>query len=339
MSQGSYPDHERPCLLPTRREFLWWSAALGASAALPLGWMEAPETLVRLGFIGLGSRGRQALASSLKLPGAEVRALCDLREDVLRSATETRTATGLVTREAGQLFAERSVDAVVLAAPAGAQLELAAAACAAGKDVFLLRPLPLDLRALRSVNDEAARHGRQAQVARATGLALEPGAAGRLVATPGVGLARAEVQARFQTPERPEAKALLAELLDEIDFAQTLLGGRVERSFTVGGPGLLPGRWIDQRIQMELAEKDGARRWLGIHLVAVRGQAVPKVSGVFFQGKRGTAALASSPLLPGDPLDFGLFLNTVRNREVGAGLSLSRLTELAVILNSKEVLS
>src|SRR3954454_7313013 len=145
MSQGRSPDREGPYLHPTRRDFLCWSAALGASAALPLAWMEAPEAPVRLGFVGLGSRGRQVLASCLQLPGAEVKALCDLRDDALRPAlAEAGLTTHLATREASRLFQERSVDAVVLAVPAAAQPELAAAACAAGKDVFLLRPLPLD---------------------------------------------------------------------------------------------------------------------------------------------------------------------------------------------------
>jgi hypothetical protein len=320
--------------LLTRREFLWWSTALGASAALPLGWVGSAEAPVRLGFVGLGSRGGGALATCLELGGAEVVALCDLRKDALRSAlSKAGAAASLATPDAGRLFADRSVDAVVLAVSAGAQLELAAAACAAGKDVFLQRPVPFDLAGLGLLNEEATKRGRQVQVARATGFVLEPGAAGRLVATDGAGLAGAEVRARFQTPERPDAQALLAELLDEMDFAQALLTGRVNRLFKVGGPGILPGRWIDQRLQFEVTDGDGARRPLGIAMIARRGDPAPKESQIILGGAQGAARLEGSPLPAGDPLDLGAFLAAVRTRKAGVGLPLSRLLDLSESLS------
>jgi predicted dehydrogenase len=311
--------------LLTRREFLFWSGALGASAALPLGWMA--EEPVRLGFVGLGGRGLQALSACQALPGAKLAALCDRKADALRSAVEGPGAlAGLATREARQLFDAPSVDAVVLAASEEAQLGLAEQAVAAGKDVFLVRPLPFLPAAWKDVAERAAWQGRQVQVARGTAFALEPGAAGSLLSDQRV-LAGAEVEARFQSPERPDARKLLGELLDEIDFARAALGGQVGRVVKIGGPGILPGRWIDQRLHFEIVDEAGMRRWMGIHLIATRGPAA-KASRIFLRGDRGAAELAGSPLPPGDPQDLGLFLDAVRSREAGAGLSFSRIVDL-----------
>lgn len=309
----------------TRREFLFWTGALGASAALPLSWMEAEP--VRLGFVGLGGRGLQALSACQSLPGARVVALCDRKAGALRSAVAGPGAlAGLATREARHLFEAPGVDAVVLAASERAQLELASKAIVAGKDVFLLRPLPFEPVAWKEVVGEAARRGRQVQVARGTAFALEPEAAGSLLSKGG-SLAGAELEARFQAPERPNAHVLMGDLLDEIDFAQAALGGRVERMVQVGGPGILPGRWIDQRMHFEIVDEEGVRRWLGITLIATRGPAA-KASRIRVRGDRGTAELAGSHLPPGDPQDLELFLGSVRSRGAGAGLSLSRVVEL-----------
>lgn len=311
--------------LLTRREFLFWSGALGASAALPLGWMA--EEPVRLGFVGLGGRGLQALSSCQHLPAVKVVALCDRKAEALRSAIAGPGApAGLATGEARRLLEAPSVDAVVLAASEKAQLQLASEAVEAGKDVFLLRPLPFDPAAWKTVAREAARRGRQVQVARRTGFALEPGAAGGLLSKDGA-LAGAEVEARFQAPERPDARALVGDLLDEIDFVQAALGGRVERVVQVGGSGILPGRWIDQRMHFEIVDEQGVRRWMGITLIATRGPAA-KASRILVRGDRGAAELAGAPLPPGDSLDLEIFLGAVRNREAGAGLSLSRSVEL-----------
>jgi predicted dehydrogenase len=241
----------------------------------------------------------------------------------------------VLTREAGRLFEEASVDAVVLAAASCQQLELAAAACSAGKDVLLLRPLPFDLEALGALAKVAAQRRRQVQVTRATTFALGPGATGGLVAPAGEKMDGVDVEAHFQLPERPDAEGLLAELIDEMDFAQALVGGRLERSLSVGGPGLLPGRWIDRRVQFEMSDEHGVRRWIGMTLLAARGAAGPKASRIQVRGGRGAAQLVGSPSPAGDPLDLGAFLDTVRNRRAGAGLSLSRYMELTKSLSQR----
>jgi len=55
--------------LLSRRDLLWYSAVLCAGSALPLGWAAAVGRPLRIGFVGLGTRCRQALALCRQEPG------------------------------------------------------------------------------------------------------------------------------------------------------------------------------------------------------------------------------------------------------------------------------
>jgi predicted dehydrogenase len=216
----------------------------------------------------------------------------------------------------------------VLAASQDKQFELTAAACAAGKDVFLLRPLPFHSPALKDVVQEAARQGRQVQIARETAFALEAGSAIGLAAASGAGITGAEIEAWFQTPEPPDGKPLFNDLLDEVDFAQAVVGGLVERSVTVGGPAILPGCWIDRRLHFKITDQQGIEKWMSINLIATHGSAALKATRTILRGDRGTAELAGLPLPAGNRMDLSAFLSAVRSREAGVGLSLSRTAQL-----------
>jgi len=261
--------------------------------------------------------------------------LCDRRTEILRPLlSDCGIAARLVTGEAHQVFADRTIGAVVLAASSRDQIALATAACRAGKDVFLLRPLPVYREALRCLAEVAAEGHRQVHIARATAFSLDPTAAQNLIAPDGAGLSRGEVHVRFMAPEQPDAGALLAELIDEVDFAQALLGGQVVRSLSAGGPGVVPGRWIDQRLSLDLVDDRGGRRGLTVALIAGHGVTAQKSTRVFVRGTRGAAQLSGTHLPAGDPNDLRLFLAAVRSRGVGPGLSVARLQEIMELLST-----
>ncbi|HKJ69992.1 MAG TPA: Gfo/Idh/MocA family oxidoreductase [bacterium] len=79
-----------------RREFLKVSgSAIGsmgfAGLAIPgmaRSAMQTSEQPVRLGFVGIGGRGSYHLDSALGIPGVEVPALCEIRDDRLQRARE-----------------------------------------------------------------------------------------------------------------------------------------------------------------------------------------------------------------------------------------------------------
>ncbi len=88
-----------------RREFLKVSgSAMGgvgfAGLALPgiaRSAMQTNEQSVRLGFVGIGGRGSYHLDAALGIPGVEVPALCEIRDDRLQRAREWVEQSGRAT--------------------------------------------------------------------------------------------------------------------------------------------------------------------------------------------------------------------------------------------------
>ncbi len=317
--------------LLSRRQFLWWSAALGAATALRLPCSGGKPA--GLGLIGLGGRGAAALALCRSLPEVHLVALCDRDPAVLQRLAAGGSAAAdppLLTREPAHLLRHPAVAAVVLAAAGAEQLALALAAAETGKHVLLLRPWPLDSTSLRELAARAGLRHVQVHVARAHRFALASQATRAVVGT-GHGAGSAVVQTRLRSPRLPEAAELLHELVDEADFAEAVLGGTIVRSLAVGGPGCLPGRWMDRRLHLDLEGQDGRRRALTLALTADRGapgQASAKESRIVVRGSRGAAHLAAVPVAGCDPLDLRAFLSAVRSGQPGPGLTLPRLLHL-----------
>jgi hypothetical protein len=337
--------------LLSRRQFLWCSAALGAGAAVGLPWAAARP--LGLGFIGLGglgglrsdgshgSDGRDGshgsdgspaarLAAHCRgLQGIRVAALCDRDPRVLRRLLAQGWQADLMTLDPRRLLSDPAVDAVVLAAAPAEQMALAAAACKAGKDVFLLRRLPLDVAGLRPLALLAERQAVQVHVARATRYALARSAACQRVGAAADPPWSARVETRLRSPGPLGAADLMAELVEEADFAEAMLGGEVVRAIALGGAGCLPGRWLERRLHLDLADESGARRTLSLLLTVERGAAAGKMSRLAIRGNRGTVSLAAVPVAPFDPLDLEAFLAAARSREPGPGLTLRRLLHLS----------
>ncbi|HVT18310.1 MAG TPA: Gfo/Idh/MocA family oxidoreductase [Thermoanaerobaculia bacterium] len=312
--------------LVTRREFLWLSAAAGACAALPLSRAQAMP--LRLGLVGLGGRGRAALAGFEGVPGAEIVALCDRDPEALRAASASIRRPAYLVREPLRLFAEGRMDAVLLATPPGVGLELAAAACDGGKDVYLFQPVAHDRQGMRRAAEIAKRRGRQVQIARSTRFLLAPGAASRLAAPTTSQVSGVEIVACLTGPRGGASAALLAQVIDELDFAQSLAEGKPERRFSVGGPGLLPGRWHDERIVFDLVGAAGERRSMTLTLVGGGASGATKSCDVVVHGSSGAVRIGTAPLAPGEPDDFSTFLDTLKRREVRFGTSLQRFIDL-----------
>jgi predicted dehydrogenase len=92
-----------------RREFFGaTAAAMGASDRLAVG------------FIGLGAMGGGNLGFAMAQPGVRVAALCDVRQEALERAVAAAAAKGhqpKAVRDFREILADRSIDAVCIAAP------------------------------------------------------------------------------------------------------------------------------------------------------------------------------------------------------------------------------
>ena len=134
----------------TRRQFI---ASASTAAAAPfilpgsraMGEERSTLRTIRLGHIGTGGRGGALLRNFTSAPGARSVAVCDPFEDRRASASahikETQGHTPKSYADFRELLADPRIDAVVIATPDHWHTEIGIAAVAAGKDVYLEKPL------------------------------------------------------------------------------------------------------------------------------------------------------------------------------------------------------
>ncbi len=129
-----------------RRVFLTTGAALATGSLAAMRAFAAPRDPepLRMGFIGVGSRGMGLLQLALGMPGIRVAAVCDIdpgrvraAQDLVESADQARPAAyGATPRAYRQLLARDDVEAVLIATPMQLHATMAVDALHAGKHVL-----------------------------------------------------------------------------------------------------------------------------------------------------------------------------------------------------------
>jgi predicted dehydrogenase len=114
----------------------------GGAAALSA----APSDQVRLGVIGSGGRGTFVMTVFQKDPSLRVHAVCDVYEPNLERAVSTAAkqqggARPRICRNYQELLADREIQAVLIATPEHWHAQMVLDALAAGKDVYVEKPL------------------------------------------------------------------------------------------------------------------------------------------------------------------------------------------------------
>lgn len=157
----------------SRREFVQTTAAVTAGMMLPSRLRAAAPSfapdVIRVGLVGCGGRGTGAARDCMRgSQGVEIVAMGDLMPDRLAGAREnlakavsqdpTLAAKHKVTDEtsftgfdAYQQVLASGIDLVILATPPGFRPTHFAAAIAAGKHVFMEKPIAVDAKGVRSV--------------------------------------------------------------------------------------------------------------------------------------------------------------------------------------------
>jgi hypothetical protein len=115
-----------------RRQFLM------AAAAAPLAAASDP---VRLGFIGLGSRGTYELEICSRTPGAQIVAVADVYQPLIDKAVAFTQGKAAGYQDFRKLLERKDIDAVFVSTPDHWHAPAAILACQAGKDVFCEKPL------------------------------------------------------------------------------------------------------------------------------------------------------------------------------------------------------
>lgn len=158
-------DDRRAC---DRRSFLRNSvtgaAALGLTATTGLlAAPKSPNDKIRLGLIGLGWKGGQHLDDLLSRDDCEVVALCDPEGEFLDAARQ-KAPRATAHADMRKLLDDKTIDAVVISTCNHWHCLAGVWACAAGKDVYVEKPLSYTLWEGRQLINAARKHGRIVQV-------------------------------------------------------------------------------------------------------------------------------------------------------------------------------
>src|SRR5262245_21574018 len=154
-----------------RREFLQAGAAgLALSAAAGAASAFAAGEGKRVGLIGTGWYGKADLLRLIQVSPVEVVSLCDVDRKMLAEAAElvaSRQASKKTPRtyhDYREMVKEKDLDIVLIANPAQWHALPMIAACEAGADIYVQKPISVDIAEGQAMLAAARKHKRVVQV-------------------------------------------------------------------------------------------------------------------------------------------------------------------------------
>lgn len=158
----------------SRRKFIQTSAKLSAAAgiatAFPSVFSMATEKFqkkIRVGAIGINGMGWADLNAIIKHPDVVCTSLCDVDKNVLEKRTKELADKGIKTKGYNnykELLASKDVDVVVIGTPDHWHCLQMIEACAAGKDVYVEKPLGNSITECKAMVEAATKYNRIVQV-------------------------------------------------------------------------------------------------------------------------------------------------------------------------------
>lgn len=148
----------------TRRDFTKTATAAGVSTALGYSRIMGANERIRVGFIALGNRGDQVLDAFLKQTDCEVPAICDIYQPYMDFAAKKIGTSPKQFRDYRKLIELKDLDAVAVCTPDHWHALQMIEACAAGKDVYVEKPLSLTVNEGRAMVKAARKYNRVTQV-------------------------------------------------------------------------------------------------------------------------------------------------------------------------------
>jgi predicted dehydrogenase len=149
----------------TRRSF--FVSAATAAAATVVGdsarGVVANDT-IQIGVVGSGGRARHLMKSLAGIDKVRIIHVCDVWDVSLAEGKKLADANAKTTKASAEAFAEKDVHAVLIGAPDHQHVPLTVAACGAGKDVYVEKPLTHDVSEGQAVIDAQNQHKRIVQV-------------------------------------------------------------------------------------------------------------------------------------------------------------------------------
>ncbi len=137
--------------------------SLFASAAL-LPRAFAANDRIQVGIIGAGGRAQHLMKSLVKMPAAKIVGICDVWDANIAKASELAGGGQFTSKSHLEFLQRKELDAVLIASPDHWHVQLLTDACAAGKDVYVEKPLTHELSEGAQAIDAQNRHRRIVQV-------------------------------------------------------------------------------------------------------------------------------------------------------------------------------
>src|SRR5947208_11623421 len=150
----------------SRRTLLTASAATAAAtlalpaSAQPVGANER----INIGLIGTGGRCRHLMQALAKVPNTRMMALCDIYAPHLEQAQKLADPKATTYRDYHELLRNKDIHAVLIASPDHWHVPMTVDAMAAGKDVYVEKPLTHKPEEGRRILDAQAKHRKIVQI-------------------------------------------------------------------------------------------------------------------------------------------------------------------------------
>jgi len=135
---------------------------VGGYAATAAGFPK--NETIQVGVIGAGGRARTLMKRLGQIPGARITAICDIFDPFLEEAGKFAAPGAFVTKDYRALLERRDVDAVLIGSPDHWHVPMTVDACAAGKDVYVEKPLTHKISEGPAAIDAQNRYRRIVQV-------------------------------------------------------------------------------------------------------------------------------------------------------------------------------
>jgi len=150
----------------TRRDFVKGSMAAGAALVLPFSHARGANDSIRVAVAGLNGQGRGLVSGFHSIKGVRVVALCDVDKKVLdREVKKFKDRNERVDAyiDYRRMLEDKTLDVVAIATPDHWHVPLAAWSVAAGKDVYVEKPLSHTIAEGRLLVNLARKHGKIVQ--------------------------------------------------------------------------------------------------------------------------------------------------------------------------------
>jgi predicted dehydrogenase len=136
--------------MPVSRRELLESLGVAAAGAITAGYTStakgfAANEEVTVGCIGTGGRCRTLMKSLATIPGVKIAAVADIWDVHLDEGKKLAQPNAFATKDYRAILDRKDIDAVLIGTPDHWHVPITVDACAAGKDVYVEKPLTHDL--------------------------------------------------------------------------------------------------------------------------------------------------------------------------------------------------